>query len=129
MASSSWLGNQNCCFQSSTIPVSFWANVSISESACSISCLVCADSCIYFELKQFKVKEKKWSTMGWTYRHKINFVKVVDGVKCIRTEAQGLNLYEKPIDLRSHFKQSAMKKMRPLSTTSPDFYLRVAEAP
>lgn len=67
--------------------------------------------------------------MGWTYRHKTNFVKLVDGVKCVRTEAQGMNLYEKPINFTSHFKQSAMRKMRPLSTSSPDLYLRVAEAP
>ena len=86
-----------------------------------------AGTVVYFELKHWKAKEKKWSTLGWTYMHKEGFLKIVDGEPKVRTEAQGLHLYEKPLDFRSHFRQASMRKMKPLAEV-PDLFLRFSEA-
>lgn len=85
-----------------------------------------ADAVVYFELKHWKSKEKKWSTLGWTFVHKETFIKVVDGRATVRTEAQGLHLYEKPLDPESHFRQKAMRKLKPLNE-APDLFLKVSE--
>lgn len=81
---------------------------------------------MYFELKHWKSKEKKWSTLAWTFVAKEAFLKMVDGVPRVRNEAQGMHLYEKPLDPRSHFRQGSMRKLKPISE-SPDFFLRVSE--
>ncbi len=86
-----------------------------------------AGTVVYFELRHWKAKEKKWSTLGWTYMHKEGFLKIVDGEPKVRTEAQGLHLYEKPLDFRSHFRQASMRKMKPLAEV-PDLFLRFSEA-
>jgi hypothetical protein len=86
-----------------------------------------AGTVLYFELKHWKTKEKKWSTLGWTYMHKEGFIKLVDGEAMVRTEAQGMHMYEKPLDFRSHFRQASMRKIKPLGEV-PDLFLRFSEA-
>ena len=82
---------------------------------------------MYFELKHWKSKEKKWSTLGWTFVHKESLVRLVDGHPQVRVESQGLHLYEKPLDPRSHFRQASMRKLKPLSDT-PDLFINISEA-
>ena len=100
---------------------------SVMELAGSASGVLSAGAVMYFELKHWKSKEKKWSTLGWTFVHKESLIRLVDGQPQVRVESQGLHLYEKPMDPRSHFRQASMRKLRPLSDT-PDLFIKISEA-
>ncbi len=86
-----------------------------------------AGTVVYFELKHWKTKEKKWSTLGWTYMPKERFIKLVDGEPTVRTEAQGMHMYAKPLDFQAHFRQASMRKLKPLGDV-PDLFLRFSQA-